>query len=147
MKFTTLISTLFLAGSALAIRVSYDNTYDDPSGSMDSVACSDGPTGLAANYSTFGDLPSFPFIGGSSAISGWSSPSCGNCFSLSYGGNIIYVTPIDHTQEGFNLAQEAMDVLTGGKAEELGISIRAFGSLCFVLFCKPHFVLDFLSFF
>jgi len=54
MKFFTAVTTLvFAATAALAapsatatVTVSYDQSYDNASGSLDTVACSDGPNGL-----------------------------------------------------------------------------------------------------
>ncbi|KAI5114549.1 hypothetical protein M0805_004943 [Coniferiporia weirii] len=83
---------------------------------MLTVACSNGPHGLAARYPTFGDLPSFPNIGGASAITGWGSAECGSCWRLSYKGAEIVVTAIDYAANGFNIAQEALDTLTDGNA-------------------------------
>lgn len=58
-----------------AIRVSYDEGYDDPSRSLTSVACSDGPNGLITThgFQTQGQIPGFPNIGGSFEIAGWGS--------------------------------------------------------------------------
>lgn len=53
MKFFALTSVLlaaaaaaFAAPSASTASVSYDQTYDNAAGSLDTVACSDGPNGL-----------------------------------------------------------------------------------------------------
>lgn len=68
--------TLFVC-SALATTVSYDRTYDNSAASLDTVACSDGPNGLEhLGYTTFGSLPDYPYIGGSSDVAGWGSTSC-----------------------------------------------------------------------
>lgn len=99
---------------------SYDQRYDSKSASMNTVACSDGSHGLAAKYPTFGSLPSFPRIGGVSAIAGWNSASCGTCWKLTYKGNSINVLAIDHAADGNNLSLEAMNMLTDGQAVQLG---------------------------
>jgi hypothetical protein len=39
---------------------------------------------------------------------------------LTYNGNTINVLAMDHAAEGFNIAQAAMDTLTGGQATQLG---------------------------
>lgn len=115
---TTLLTLLSVAS---AITVSYDNGYDDGSRSLTAVACSDGPNGLLTKgYTTQSSLPSFPRIGGAFVIAGWNSASCGTCWSLTYNGNTINVLAIDYAGEGFNIAQEAMDLLTGGQAVALG---------------------------
>ncbi|KAI0317865.1 Cerato-platanin [Amylostereum chailletii] len=122
MQFLATLSTLILAAaSAYATTVSYDQTYDNKSGLLTTVACSDGPQGLIPHgYNDFGDLPTFPHIGGASAIAGWGSTSCGSCWHLTYQGKTITVLAIDHTDDGFNLSLEAMNDLTDGQAEFLG---------------------------
>ncbi|THH06390.1 hypothetical protein EW145_g4119 [Phellinidium pouzarii] len=83
---------------------------------MSTVSCSDGPEGLESRFPTFGSVPTFPNIGGASAIAGWGSASCGTCWSLSYQGATIFVTAIDHADDGFNLSEEALNTLTDGNA-------------------------------
>ncbi|CDO71857.1 hypothetical protein BN946_scf184940.g4 [Trametes cinnabarina] len=110
-----------LIPSALGVTVSYDQTYDNSSGSLSTVACSDGSNGLLTKgYSTLGSLPHFPNIGGAAAIAGWNSAQCGTCWKLTYNGKSINVLAIDHAQSGFNIALEAMNTLTGGQAVQLG---------------------------
>ena len=91
MQFTSFVLTLAaLCASAFAVTVSYDQTYDNASGSLDTVACSDGPNGLETKgYTTFGSLPHFPNIGGAAAVAGWNSPQCGTCWQLTYNGKSI----------------------------------------------------------
>ena len=121
MRLLSVISSIIAAGLVSATqRASYDNTYDNASGSMDSVACSDGPNGLANKYPTFGNLPTFPNIGGASVIAGWNSANCGTCWNLTFEGVSILVTAIDHTDDGFNLAEAALNTLTDGNAEFYG---------------------------
>ena len=121
MQFMPIASFLILSfGAALADRAGYDTAYDNASGSMSDVSCSDGPDGMASRYPTFGNVPSFPNIGGASAIAGWGSTECGSCWSLTYNSAQIYVTAIDHADDGFNLAEEALNTLTDGEAVELG---------------------------
>lgn len=120
MQLLNIVSALLLAGSAFAIRAGYDNTYDNSGQSMLTVSCSDGSNGLAARFSTFGSVPTFPNIGGAAAIPGWNSAQCGSCWQLTFQGKSILVTAIDHADDGFNLSQEALDTLTGGRAVEFG---------------------------
>ena len=106
---------------ALGTTLSYDETYDKSSGSLATVACSDGSDGLLTKgYSTFGSLPHFPNIGGAAAVAGWNSAACGTCWQLTYKGKSINVLAVDHADEGFNIAMEAMNTLTGGLAAEPG---------------------------
>jgi hypothetical protein len=125
MKFTLAIApllTTILPSLVRADTLSFDNTYDNASGDMNTVACSTGVHGLAAKFPTFGSLPDFPLIGGGQAVAGFNSPNCGTCWSLTYAptGNTINVLVIDHTQSGFNVAQAAMDRLTNNQAVQLG---------------------------
>lgn len=75
MQFSLLSLLLAATTTVSAIRVSYDEGYDDPSRSLTSVACSDGPNGLITThgFQTQGQIPGFPNIGGSFEIAGWGS--------------------------------------------------------------------------
>lgn len=127
MKFSNVLSSLalgfsYLALSAQAITVSYDTGYDDASRSLADVSCSDGANGLITKYGwqTQGQIPHFPYIGGYEGIAGWNSAQCGTCWSLTFNDKTIYVLAIDHTAAGFNIAEAAMNDLTGGNAEQFG---------------------------
>lgn len=121
MKLLIAASSLVFSSLVLATqRASYDTVYDNASSSMNTVACSDGPHGLAKKYPTFSNLPTFPNIGGASAIAGWNSVNCGTCWNLTFEGVSILVTAIDQTDDGFNLAEEALNTLTDGNAEWYG---------------------------
>ena len=98
------------------LRTTYDTTYDNKNGSLNSVACSNGANGLAGRFATFGDTPSFPFIGGAFDVV-WNSPNCGACWSLTNTatGVSISITAVDAAGSGFNIAQEAFVVLNGGQ--------------------------------
>lgn len=128
MKFSIATLSVFVS-AALATTVSYDSTYDNKGGSLSTVACSDGPHGLLTKgYKTFGSLPDFPYIGGSSDVAGWNSASCkslakhsglfahvnkvGNCYKVTYNGKSVYMLAIDHTDSGINMSLEAMNDLT-----------------------------------
>ncbi|KAF8262679.1 Cerato-platanin [Lactarius quietus] len=123
MKFaSTFISLAALFSVTSAYIVRYNTIYDDPSTSLDDVACSNGDTGLITKgYDTFGELPSFPGIGGVFAVGGWDSPKCGSCWKLYYSGTgkYIFVTAIDTISEGFDISLKAMNILTDGKAVKL----------------------------
>jgi hypothetical protein len=88
--------------------------YDDPQGSMDTVACSNGQNGLGMKYKTFGSIPSYPFIGSPYNISGPSSPNCGSCWVITNPatGLSIQMTSIDSSGVGFNLTAQAFAALT-----------------------------------
>lgn len=109
-----------LAAPILADTVSFDTVYDDPSVSLDEVACSDGPNGLLTKgFTTFGSLPT-KNIGGAAAVAGFNSPQCGSCWELTFNGTSINVLAIDHAGSGFNIAEGAMNALTNGQAAFLG---------------------------
>jgi len=79
MKFISIIALLTAPFAVSATRISWDSVYDNATQSLAVVACSDGPNGmLTKGYRLFGDLPTFPNIGGSSAVAGWNSPNCGS---------------------------------------------------------------------
>nr|AGL40519.1 cerato-platanin 4 [Crinipellis campanella] len=128
MKFTSFAASLALVLLPVhtgAVQLQYDNAYDNAGQSMLTVACSDGANGLASRFPTFGSVPIFPHIGASDAVEGWNSVNCGACFQVTYTNaqgqsKSINVLAIDHAGSGFNVAQAAMDELTGGQAVALG---------------------------
>ncbi|KAF8467134.1 SnodProt1 [Russula ochroleuca] len=99
-----------------SLRATYDTTYDNKDGSLNGVACSNGPNGLAVRFPTFGDIPSFPFIGGAFDVV-WNSPNCGACWNLTNiaTGVSISLTAVDSAGAGFNIAQEAFEKLNNGQ--------------------------------
>jgi hypothetical protein len=99
----------------LTYKVTWDATYDNPSGNTDSVACSNGPNGLAGEYPYFNDFPDFPYLGGAFDTK-WGSPNCGKCWKLTdtQTGRWIYFTAIDAAGVGFNIGKHAFIVLNGG---------------------------------
>jgi len=121
----TAFATLSMAAS-IGSTATYDNTYDNASGSLDTVACSNGKNGLVTKgFTTFGSLPAFPHIGGVQGVS-WNSTQCGSCWALTYKGTTIKVLAVDFAASGFNIAQKALDELTGGQAVALGkVSVTA----------------------
>jgi len=122
MKFNTIFALAFLPALSLAAdTVTFDNTYDNASGLITSVACSASFPGIT----TFGKLPNFPNIGGAPAVTGFNSPGCRTCWKLTFVNaqgvsNSINVLAIDVATTSFNIAQQAMDKLTGGQAVALG---------------------------
>ncbi|TFK34871.1 SnodProt1 [Crucibulum laeve] len=122
MKYFTTVATLVaLPLGSFAVEATYDPVYDNRKGSMRSVACSDGSNGLIRHgYNTYGDLPTFPNIGGAQAVAGWNSPKCGSCWNITYTNpqdvtRSIVITAIDTASGGFNLATPAMRRLAGGE--------------------------------
>ena len=126
MKFISSALFFIAAAHAATVSLSYDNTYDVASTSLNVVACSDGANGLITKgFTTFGSLPKFPFIGGAQAVTGWNSTSCGTCWQVTYTNSSgiaksINVLAIDVSLNGFNIAETAMNVLTNNQAGFLG---------------------------
>jgi hypothetical protein len=124
MKFESLAAAVLafaLPAFAQTQSLSYDTTYDNPSLSLTSVACSDGANGLITKgYTTLGSLPTFPNVGGAYTVTGWNSAACGTCYNVTYGSTSLSVLAVDVALDGFNLSEEAMNTLTGGLAVELG---------------------------
>jgi len=98
----------------LLYKVTYDPTYDNPDGSMKSVACSNWKNGLTLQFPVFQDLPIFPYIRGAFNII-WNSTNCGECWILTNPANdpSIVITAIDHTEAGFNVAEVVFKGLGG----------------------------------
>ncbi|KAH9926175.1 Cerato-platanin, partial [Fomitopsis serialis] len=63
----------------------------------------------------------FPYIGGSAMVSANGSTGCVTCWELSYNESSVNVLVVDYAEDGFNLAKAAMNGLTGGDAQKLGI--------------------------
>lgn len=133
MKFISVVTLLAAPFVVSSTRIAWDAAYDNGSQSLATVSCSNGANGmLTKGYHIFRDLPTFPNIGGSSAIAGWNSPNCGSskfpkfafvtdprgspyltgsCWNITYHGKTITVTVIDHA-DGYNLSEEGMNTLT-----------------------------------
>ncbi|KAK7037546.1 hypothetical protein VNI00_011038 [Paramarasmius palmivorus] len=127
MKFFAIFNALAFTSSAIAINLAWDTNYDSPNASLTTVACSNGDNGLITrfNFSTFSDLPTFPFIGAAPNIAGFNSPNCGTCFLLNFtnstGTHSIHFTGIDVGVNSFVTGQNALNSLTNGQAEQLGV--------------------------
>jgi len=98
------------------MRATFDTMYDNASSSLNGVACSNGENGLVARFTTFGNITTFPFIGGAPGIA-WNSLNCGACWNLTNAATGIWITmtAIDSFGSGFNLAQEAFVTLNDGQ--------------------------------
>ena len=97
------------------LRAAFDGTFDNPSYSLNNVACSNGDNGLAAKYPTFSKIPSYPYVGGAFDVA-WNSPNCGGCWKITNpaNGQSIFMTAVDSAGHGFNLGTDAFKVLNGG---------------------------------
>lgn len=113
--------TLHVLCQTTTQTLSYDPVYDDSSESLDYLACSNGSNGLEnLGYSTLGQVPNFPYVGGAYTVTGWNSPACKTCYNLTYEDKSISVLAVDSALDGFNVAQQAMDYLTDGQSTQLG---------------------------
>ena len=123
MKFSlTVISFAAFFSVISAVNVRYDTAYDNSRGSLSTITCSDGANGLLTKgFTTFDSLPLFPNIGAAQVVEGWNSTACGTCWQITYEGKSINIIAIDTTKDGFNPSLEAVNTLTNGRAEELGI--------------------------
>jgi hypothetical protein len=108
------------------VRATFDTTYDNASGSLNGVACSNGANGLVTRFPTFGNIPTFPFIGGAPGVV-FNSPNCGGCWRLTSQttNRSLIMTAIDSSGFGFNLAQEAFVTLNGGQIGQGVIDVVA----------------------
>ncbi|KAK7456501.1 hypothetical protein VKT23_010752 [Stygiomarasmius scandens] len=129
MKFFAALASaaLLLPSLSGAVQLQFDNTYDNANTALSSVSCSDGTNGLITRFgfNKLGDIPRFPHVGATPSVEGWNSAQCGTCWKLSYTNasgktKSIHVLAVDHAGSGWNVAQAAMDELTGGQAVALG---------------------------
>ncbi|KIM63755.1 hypothetical protein SCLCIDRAFT_1213915 [Scleroderma citrinum Foug A] len=132
MKVTSILAAFFafaipVISQTTTQTLSYDPVYDNASQSLDKLACSNGSNGLETKgYETLGELPKFPYVGGVYTVTGWNSPACGTCYNVTYGSTTISVLAVDVALQGFNVAETAMNALTGGQAVQLGrINVQA----------------------
>jgi hypothetical protein len=89
----------------------YNKIYDNRDGSLNTVACSQ----LDSKYSTFGNVPYFPFIGGAPNTT-YKSENCGAIWRITAeNGKWIDFVGIDDAG-GFVLSEEAFEKLGGTKA-------------------------------
>ncbi|KAF8894771.1 Cerato-platanin [Infundibulicybe gibba] len=125
MKFITALASLGVSLLPLisAIQVTFDPVYDNPNGLLTDGECTDGNPGRG--FTTYGGLPGFPHIGGAAVVTGFNSAGCGTCWQLvaTTGGVTRNITVIvmDGAGVGFNIAEGAMNDLTGGQAVQLGL--------------------------
>lgn len=94
------------------LKATFDQTYDNPSGSLNGTAC----YGISSTYPIFGSIPGFPYIGGAYDIAG-NFTNCGSCWRIiNQANNVwIYITAIDTAGAGFNIAEEAFKTLNNGE--------------------------------
>ncbi|KZV70896.1 Cerato-platanin [Peniophora sp. CONT] len=119
MKFAATVLALVAAASTTVVK--YDPVYNNPSQSLDTVACSDGSNGLLnKGFTTFSSLPSYPNIGASQYVGGWNDADCGSCWNITYQGKSTFFTAIDVATSGIVTSQTSLDKITGGHAVEYG---------------------------
>ncbi|KAF9072058.1 Asp f 13-like protein [Rhodocollybia butyracea] len=120
------LSSLFVPAVVAAIAAAenatlqYDTIYDLESESFNGLACSNGLNN--GGCTTFGSLPSYPYIGAFDAIASFNAPECGTCWNIAYTNDAgeattLNVLAIDHAEPGLIIvSEEAMDELTDGNA-------------------------------
>ncbi|TFK49763.1 hypothetical protein OE88DRAFT_381921 [Heliocybe sulcata] len=128
MKFTTTIAALavlvpVVLGQAQTTQqsVTYNSAYDNSCLSLASVTC--GPTLMSMGFSTFGSLPSFPYIGATSfipATSTCSQGNCASCYNITNGDVTISILAIHSASAGMSVGLEAMNELTHGQGAQMG---------------------------
>ena len=124
MKLSNAFAFILLT-SVSAFTASFDTAYDDSNRSLSTVSCSDGPNGLLTrNFTTLGSLPKYPHVGGAPAVTGWNSPGCGTCWTITYTnadgtGKSINLLAIDRGAN-YNMPTAAMNELTDNQAVFLG---------------------------
>ena len=103
--------------------VTWSSFYDNANQSTAIIACAEWAAGN--NFTTLGDVPAFPNIGGASIASGNTS-ACGTCLSIldEQTGITIEVTVVDAATTGVVVSLEALNVATENNAQNLG-SIQA----------------------
>ncbi|KAG6380219.1 Cerato-platanin [Boletus reticuloceps] len=132
MKFISSLAILFAAvlpclAQSGSVRVTYDNTYDNPKWPLSGTACSNGVNGLETKYPTLGNIPNFPFVGGIPGLT-WNSTLCGTCWQLTYvapGGakTSVKIFAVDESFT-YNIAEEAFTALAGSAGVAAG-SVKA----------------------
>ena len=116
---------VILLTSVSALTAGYDTAYDDANRPLSSVACSDGPNGLLTrNFTTLGSLHNYPYVGGAPSVTGWNSPGCGTCWTITYTNSngatkSINLLAIDRSSN-YIMPTAAMNKLTDGQAVFLG---------------------------
>ncbi|THU97709.1 SnodProt1 [Dendrothele bispora CBS 962.96] len=122
------LSAVLLPAVASAVNVFFDPVYNNPNGSLTTVACSNGSNGLITRFGfqNFSDVPTFPNIGGADVIQGFNSAGCGTCFNITFTDSnqtttSITYTALDVAGDGFVASEDALNTLTGGQAERLGV--------------------------
>lgn len=117
MKLFSTIALALIPSYALAVSVGWDSGYGISDNSLNNVACSNGEHGLETKgYTTYGSLPTFPYIASSSVVEGWNSANCGTCWLLTYNDRNITVLTVDHADVGFFTSEAAFNDLTNGQA-------------------------------
>jgi Cerato-platanin len=98
----------------------YNPIYDNPSESVNNVACSE----LVTRYPTFGDVPLFPTIGGAINTT-YNSPNCGAVWRIinPASGVTIYFLGIDDSSS-LDLSLESF-VKIGGSTATGSVEVEA----------------------
>jgi hypothetical protein len=107
-------SSVLVQTQTVQYKAVYNSIYDNPSQTLDIVACSN----LVKEYPVLGDVPGFPFVGGAPNTS-YGSENCGMCWAVTNleSGLSLFFTSIDDTTATdpslINLSLEAFEMLDG----------------------------------
>jgi len=105
-------------GPIVKPHATYSEYYDRRNGLVKDLACAGGPHGFLKHYKKFGEIPHFPFIGGTFTVK-TDSPNCGECWKLTNAEtNVsIFIIFVDtsHQINAYNISETAYKKLNGGK--------------------------------
>ncbi|KAM5349821.1 hypothetical protein ACJ41O_006326 [Fusarium nematophilum] len=124
MHFSSLIgiSALLAAASTSAevMSVTYNTVLDDPDRTLKQVACWDDENGILPGQVEWEVQGNVGYALALESISGSKSKQCATCWEVQYGERITHFVAIDHADSGVVMGLDAMNYLTGDKAEKLG---------------------------
>ena len=116
MHFTTVFSSLIFAASAFAVNLTTSGKYDVSGNTLYVSAC----PSLRSKYPTYGDIPNFSYIAGSSIVTEEDSQMFGTCWQLTTAeGSSITVSVIDKQDDGYVTGNAPYYYLTGKHQYEL----------------------------
>ncbi|KAL6690932.1 eliciting plant response like protein [Trichoderma pleuroticola] len=105
--------------SAEVVSATFDPLYDDPSRSLNTVACWRKNIGFMPNLDWQLQQDAVGFIGLDS-IDRLNSAKCLSCWTLEYNDKTISLLALDSAESGIVMSLDALQFLTDGRARELG---------------------------
>ncbi|KAK4066831.1 hypothetical protein Trihar35433_7258 [Trichoderma harzianum] len=113
------IAAVVFPVSAEVVSATFDPLYDDPSRSLNTVACWRKNIGFMPNLDWQIQQDAVGFIGLNS-IDRLNSRKCFSCWTLEYNDKTISLLAIDSAESGIVMSLNALQYLTDGQAHELG---------------------------